>query len=274
MKRAFWGLILSFCMAISAASLTEAAGLFDSQNTGPKILIGEIQSYGDYELQADAFQIFADKLCQELNQHKLMVTGNTGKMSNEEGRHSEGGAGEGALLSKIHMDAIVHGHQFEHGYAAAKLVRYADATMGRRFFYDEERVAAWKKQPQQTYFLSQGVQAAAKKIAGKYGATYLLFVNVKDVDVRLKHGMFASHTTNETRGKKMKAALDYYLINASTGRVYEGHCENKKTAQMYNFALVQGGKGMDVAELLNHIMEAQTDDIVKDIVKNGMKAVH
>ena len=30
---------------------------------------------------------------------------------------------------------------------------------------------------------------------------------------------------------------------------------------------------MNVDELLNHVMEAQTDDIVKDMVKNGMKAV-
>lgn len=272
MRRAFLGLILFVCMTVSVMTNSEAAGMFDRQNAGPKIFISEIQSYGDYELQANAFEIFADKLRQELNQQKLMTTSKL-TVTNEAGRHSEGDAGEGALLSQIHMDAIVHGHQFEHGYAAAKLVRYADAVMGRKVFYDEERVAAWKKQPQQTYFLSQGLQPVAKRIAEKYGASYLLFVNVKDVDVRLKHGMFASHTTDETKGKKMKASLDYYLVNASTGRVYEGHCENKKTAQMYNLALVQGGKGMNVNELLNHIMEAQTDDIVKDMIKNGMKAV-
>lgn len=272
MRRACLGWILSLCMMISAVSQTEAARLFDSRNAGVKIFIGEIQSYGDYELKASAFENFADKLRQELNQQNLMAISNA-TVTNEEGRHSEGASGEGAVLSKIHMDAIVHGHQFEHGYAAAKLVRYADETMGRKVFYDDERVAAWKKQPQQTYFLSQGVQPAARRIAEKYGAAYLLFVNVKDVDVRLKHGLFASHTTKENRGKKMKAALDYYLINASTGRVYEGHCENRKTAQLYNLALVQGGKGMNVDELLNHVMEAQTDDIVKDMVKNGMKAV-
>ena len=272
MRRAFLGLILFVCMTVSAMTNTEAAGLFASQNTGPKIFIGEVQSYGDYELQANAFENFADKLRQELNQQKLMTISNS-TVTNEAGRHSEGAAGEGELLSRLHMDAIVHGHQFEHGYAAAKLIRYADAVMGRKVFYDEERVAAWKKQPQQTYFLSQGIQPVAKKIADQYGASYLLFVNLKDVDVRLKHGVFASHTTAETKGKKMTASLDYYLVNASTGRVYEGHCENKKTAQMYNLALVQGGKGMNVDELLNHIMEAQTNDIVNDMVKNGIKAV-
>ena len=31
----------------------EAASLFDTSAGGPKILIGEIQSYGDYELKAE-----------------------------------------------------------------------------------------------------------------------------------------------------------------------------------------------------------------------------
>lgn len=273
LRKLLSGLVMSMCIILSAVGCGEAAGLFASQNAGPKIFIGEVQSYGDYELRAEAFDSFADKLRQELNDQKLNAISNA-TVTNEAGRHSQGGSDEAAQLSRLHMDAIVHGHQFEHGYAAAKLVRYADDAMGRKYFYDIPRVEAWKKQAQQPYYLSQNMQPLAQQIANAYGASYLLFVNVKDVDFRLKHGMFASRSTRETRGKKIKASLDYYLINVQTGKVYEGHCENKKTAQMYNLAIVQGGKGMNVDELLNSIMESQTDDIVKDILKNGMKAVN
>ena len=64
----------------------------------------------------------------------------------------------------------------------------------------------------------------------------MLFVNLKDFDVRLKHSIFATHTERETKGKKLSASLDYYLVNARTGRVYEKHLENKKTAQMVTSA--------------------------------------
>ena len=52
--------------------------------------------------------------------------------------------------------------------------------------------------------------------------------------MRLKHSIFATYTERETKGKKLSASLDYYLVNAQTGRVYEKHIENK-TAQMINF---------------------------------------
>ena len=39
-----------------------AAGLFHNAGSGPRIFIGEVQSYGDYELKREAFDTFADKL--------------------------------------------------------------------------------------------------------------------------------------------------------------------------------------------------------------------
>lgn len=249
----------------------EAAGLFQKQATS-MILLGEVQSYGDYELKADSFNTFADKLCQEMQAKQLNVIGRA-NMTNEAGRHATGGSDDDAMLSTIHMDAIIHGHQFDHGYAAAKLVHYADATMGRKNFFDDEKIEAWRKKADTTYRLTPTVQTMAQQVAQKYNAAYLLFVNVKDVDVRLKHNWFASSTDKATRGKKMSAALDYYIINVKTGLVYEGHCENKKTAQMMNYLIAQTGKGMSVVEMLNQVMEAQTVDLVNDLTKKGMKAV-
>ena len=275
MKAIYVAVVLVMLLGISWTEPTEAAGLFGDPAAGSKILIGEIQSYGDYELKADYFDDFADKLSRQLKDQKLAQAfrGNA-NMTNEGGRHDEAGADtEDARLSQIHMDAIVRGHQYERGFAAAKLIRYGDAVLGRRYFFDTEKIEAWRKQQDMPYRLGPERQAEAQAIADRYGASYLLFCNIDDVDVRLKHTMFASHTDRESRGKKIRTSLDYYIINAQTGKVYEGHCENKKTSQMMNFVLVKYGRGMQVENMLNEIMEAQVTDIVKDLMKKGMQAV-
>lgn len=273
MGRKIWkiGLLFFSCLLMPLLNI-QAAGLFQHHAAGPVILIGEVQSYGDYESKSNIFNTFADQLNQQLQTKKITVI-NRGDMTNEAGRHDANGTPEDEELSQIHMDAIVHGHQFDYGYAAAKLKRYADAHVGRAHFYDDEKIKEWQKRDKETYRLSPEMQSAAQTIAAKYGATDILFVNAKDIDVRLKGTVFASKTERETRGKKMKAHLDYYLIHANTGIVYEGHLENSKSAQMMNFGIVQSGKGMNVDEMLNAVMKVQTKEIAEDIAEKGLKAV-
>lgn len=269
-KRLFLLMALLLSLALTGTP-AQAAGLFGGPS-GSAVFVGEVQSYGDYELKADACATFVDKLADALRQQGIAVSGRA-DLTNEEGRHDAIGSGdEAAKLSEIHMDAIVHGHQFDRGYTAAKLAHYADMTMGRAYFHQEDRLAAWKKSTQ-TYRLSPEKQRTAAAIAGKYGAKYLLFVNLKDFDVRLKHSIFATHTERETKGKKLSASLDYYLVNAQSGRVYEKHIENKKTAQMINFGLGKTGKGMDVDTLLGEVMETSAKDIAVDIKKKGLDEV-
>lgn len=271
LKRLFLLMALLLSLALTGTP-AQAAGLFGGTSTGESVFVGEVQSYGDYELKADACATFVDKLADALRQQGIAVSGRP-DLTNEEGRHDAIGSGdEAAKLSEIHMDAIVHGHQFDRGYTAAKLAHYADLTMGRAYFHQEDRLAAWKKSTQ-TYRLSPEKQRTAAAIAGKYGAKYLLFVNLKDFDVRLKHSIFATHTERETKGKKLSASLDYYLVNAQSGRVYEKHIENKKTAQMINFGLGKTGKGMDVDTLLGEVMETTAKDIAVDIKKKGLDEV-
>ena len=268
--------VIAFVMMIGIWGIpAEAASLFDTSAGGPKILIGEIQSYGDYELKAEYFDDFADKLSRQLQANKLMLAFRGNKnLTNESGRHDGADTDtEDVRLSEIHMDAIVRGHQYERGFAAAKLIRYGDATLGRRHFFDTEKIEAWRKQPDVTYHLTPERQTEAQAIADRYGARYLLFCSIDDVDVRLKHTMFASRTDKESRGKKIRASLEYYIVNTQTGKVYEGHCENKKTSQMLNFAVAKFGKGMQVENMLNEIMDAQVMDIANDLTKKGMQAV-
>lgn len=271
-KLAFLCGLITFMFSLVA---TPAEAGFLQQAEGDRVMLAEVQSYGDYELKPAFFQTLADKLAQLLSEQKVpLVYCDSADMTNENGRHSTGNAsGTDETLSRIHMDAIVRGHQFNYGFAAAKLIRYADAAVGRKHFYDDAAVKAWREQPTQLYHLTPAVQDQAQRVAKQNGAKYLLFVNVKDVDVRLKHTMFATHTERETRGKKMKAALDYYIVNTETGKVYEGHCDNKKTAQMLNLAIVQTGKGMSVDEMLNQVMEAQAGDVTNDFCRNGFPAV-
>ena len=273
MGRKVWKLsVLFFCCLLFPLMNIQAAGLFQHRTSGPVILIGEIQSYGDYELKPVFFNTFADRLNHQLQNRKVAVI-DRGNVTNEAGRHDWNGTPEDRQLSQIHMDAIVHGHQFEYGYATAKLKRYADEKVGRAHFYDDAKTKEWHERDRETYRLSPELQPVIQQIADKYGATDILFVNDKDIDVRLKGTVFASKTERETRGKKMKARLDYYLVNASTGVVYEGHFENKKTAQMMNFGIVQSGKGMNVDEMLNAVMKVQSEEVAEDVVKNGLKAV-
>ncbi len=250
----------------------QAAGLFEKKQVGTEIFIGEVQSYGDYELKADACATFVDKLSEALQKQGFTVIGRA-DLTNESGRHEAIGTGDEAeRLSEIHMDAIVHGHQFDRGYTAAKLAHYADAAMGRAYFHQEDRIAAWKKSTA-PYHLSPAKQQDAERIGREYGAEYLLFVNLKDFDVRLKHSIFATHTERETKGKKLSASLDYYLVNTQTGKTYESHIENKKTAQMVNFGLGKTGKGMDVDTLLGEVMETSARDIAGEIKKRGFSEV-
>lgn len=265
-KNVFLLAALLFALPLTGTP-AQAAGLFGGTPVGDSVFVGEVQSYGDYELKADACATFVDKLAEALRQQGIAVSGRA-DLTNEEGRHDAIGSGdEAAELSEIHMDAIVHGHQFDRGYTAAKLAHYADMVMGRAYFHQEERLAAWHKSTQ-VYRLSPDKQRTAAAIAAKYGADYMLFVNLKDFDVRLKHSIFATHTERETKGKKMTSSLDYYLVNAETGRVYEHHFEDKKTAQMVNFGLGQTGKGMAVDTLLGEVLEAQANALAKDLAKH------
>ena len=242
------------CFCALSVRPAEAGALFQKQ--GSLIFLGEVQSYGDDELKSVFFDTFADKPSAALAEQGLSYTGSA-DLTNEAGRHQATGAdGEAADLSEIHMDAIVHGHQYDRGETAAKLAHYADAVMGRGYFHDEDRLKAWRSQPDATYPLAPEKQRLAKVIADRHGAKYLLF------------GIFATHTERETKGKKMKSSLDYYLVNAETGRVYEHHFEDKKTAQLLNFGLGQTGKGMAVDTLLGEVLEAQAKALAKDLAKH------
>ena len=83
--------VIAFVMMIGIWGIpAEAASLFDTSAGGPKILIGEIQSYGGYELKAEYFDDFADKLSQQLQANKLMLAFRGNKNLTNEGEQDDG----------------------------------------------------------------------------------------------------------------------------------------------------------------------------------------
>mgnify|MGYP000195430743 CR=1 FL=1 len=71
MGRKIWkiGLLFFSCLLIPLLNI-QAAGLFQHHAAGPVILIGEVQSYGDYESKSAIFNTFADQLNQQLQAKK------------------------------------------------------------------------------------------------------------------------------------------------------------------------------------------------------------
>ena len=125
-KNVFLLAALLFALPLTGTP-AQAAGLFGGTQAGDSVFVGEVQSYGDYELKADACATFVDKLAEALRQQGIAVSGRA-DLTNEEGRHDAIGSGdEAAELSEIHMDAIVHGHQFDVKYTYEALARCAAA---------------------------------------------------------------------------------------------------------------------------------------------------
>ena len=65
LKRLFLLMALLLSLALTSTP-AQAAGLFGGTSTGESVFVGEVQSYGDYELKADACATFVDKLADAL----------------------------------------------------------------------------------------------------------------------------------------------------------------------------------------------------------------
>ena len=251
-----------FCLApVALAKPFAKAG-------GPGILIGEVASYGDYSLQPFFFENLRDLLTERLQ--------GCGKFRVETRR--TGGTdvpnAEDEAFSLVHMDAIVHGHQFRREMGGARIIRFADSVLGREHFLDEDRLESWRKKPDDPYRLSPEAAEAARRLGAAYGAEYILFCNMYDVNIMLNRSLFnAPVEDTEWRAKEIMASMNFYLVDAKTGRVFEGHNRTEKRGQIIDIVIGQYGKGFTVEQLLYCVLEYQTDRTVKKILSTGLKAV-
>ena len=268
----FFRIVLILIMTIFCMSGVTFAGVFDSNSTGPRILLAEVKGYGENELKPEFLEHFREILGDQMQMSK--------KIQVDLSRLSEGiflnldqQQPEDKLFSIIHMDAIAHSHLYRREFANAQMIRYGDSIMGKKYYQDDEQTAKRRKLEGQPYNLTLNVDYMVKELAQKYNADYMLFVNLRDADVlRKTGGIFGTHTTeedivNSLRGKKVTFELEYYLINTKTGKVFEGQNSQKKSAVMKNIVVGKEGVKTNAAQLLTDILKQQAVQIVK-VVEN------
>ena len=225
---------------------------FEKFNDLPGIVICEVKSYGENTLKKEFLTTFAELLAEKLQE--------SGKFRLEQRMNMT--TVEKALLSEMHMDAIVNSRNFIKAESSMDLVRYS------------ESVSKKGKAKEETHFASGYMKAKMREVAREHNAKYLAFCNVKMVDVILKNPMTSSELDEQSlKGMKMRMAVDYYLVNADTGKVFAGTSFTDKTTQVVNLLFVKHGKTFTVQQLLHAILESQADRVADHISHEGLDKV-
>lgn len=225
---------------------------FEKFNDLPGIVICEVKSYGENTLKKEFLTTFAELLAEKLQE--------SGKFRIEQRMNMT--TVEKAMLSEMHMDAIVNSRNFVKAESSMDLVRYS------------ESVPKKGKTKGETYFASGYMKAKMREVARTHNAKYLAFCNVKMVDVVLKNPMTTSELDEQSlKGMRMRMVVDYYLVNADTGKVFAGTSFTDKTTQVVNLLFVKHGKTFTVQQLLHAILESQADRVADHISHKGLDKV-
>ncbi len=251
------------------AAFNRTAGL-------PTILIGEVRGYGETELIPKYFDDFRDELATALRQSKKINVDVSRVMST-----SAQPSDEDKLFSLLHKDAIAHSPLYRREYANAEMIRYGDMIMGggdpkkgKQYYQNDEITKQRSKLAGKPYDLTFTAVNEVKKLGQKYGADYILFVNLRDADVwRKTGGIFGTGTTEELRGKKIQVELEYYLINTRTGKVFEGQNAEKKTSLTTNVLIGKYGNNFKVQDMVNYVLEDQAKKVAAGVLGKAIKAI-
>lgn len=253
-------LALIFCLVSSA----EAA--FEQANKGPKILLAEVASYGQFELKpefmANFYDVIREKLQESFSVESRMTL--TGEPSDED-----------EIFSVIHMDAIAHSRLYRRELANVKMTRYGDSVKGKAYYQDEYKTAERLKLEGKPYSLTPEIYNKVIELGRQYGVEYMLFCNVRDADVwRKTGGIFgASPSSYDLRGKRVQVEMEYFLVNVKNGKVFEGQNADKRTSLTTSVIIGKYGNNYTVGDMVNYVLQDQADKLVKNLVKRGLKAV-
>lgn len=246
-------------LCIAVLSSTVFAAPFESQGNGKKIMVGEVQCYGQYDLSSFV-SILQDR-----------VTDNMYEKSNKFNVVS--GMPNPELMKKVHMNAIVRGHLYNRGTSGPELIRYANEVLGKGYRPTDAEVQAKLKQAGTPYSLSPEIKEALKSYAASEGVDYLLFANLNYVEVWLKNSIFSAKVADQFRGKSVTFNVEYYLVNAHTGMVFDNVSNKKTTAQQLNMIIVAGGKDMDMAMVISGILDKHVKEIIKNVSGSGFSSL-
>jgi hypothetical protein len=254
--RIFYSLLMLLGMLLTWQTTSYAA--FGQNSNLPSIAICEVKSYGENSLRQEFFYTFEELLTEKLQEsHKLRVE----PIVNVDPVFSDG-----VMLplddffATIHMNAIVNGKEFDRARANRRLVKYYDSLPRK------------PKGTGNVYFLAPELRQRIQEIGQMNGYDYLLFCNLKYVDVALK-GNENILTFQTVKGSKLKLNMDYYLINAHTGKVLEGTSFADKSSQVFDVIFVKYGKSFTVAQMLQTLLEVQAGRTVDRITSEGLRQV-
>ena len=246
------GLALMLMVLVVWVIQVPAYAAFEKFNDLPGIVICEVKSYGENTLKKEFLTTFAELLAEKLQE--------SGKFRIEQRMNMT--TVEKALLSEMHMDAIVNSRNFIKVESSMDLVRYSESVHKKG------------KAKGETHFARGHMKAKMREVAREHDAKYLAFCNVKMVDVVLKNPMTSSELNEQSlKGMKMSMAVDYYLVNADTGKVFAGTSFTDKTTQVVNLLFLKHGKTFTVQQLLHAILESQADRVADHILHEGLDKV-
>lgn len=249
-------LLVAFMLCICFTSDTHAA--FQMAKEGaPGLAVCEVNCYGENALRQEYFFTFEEMLIENLQNSKKfqMEDKQTFTPVLPDGTNVQ----LDTFFKELHQHSIINGKSFMKEEANIELVHYWDAHPGEKSVKD-------------TYLLKGDFKDKVKHLAAQNNVKYLVFCNLKDVDVQAKtHTLGAG--IKDLDGLKIRVDMDYYLINAETGLIYEGHSFTDKTAEVRNFILIQTGKTIEVQELVTAMLKAQAKRACDDICSKGLSMV-
>lgn len=254
--------ILLIVVAYMMVAATVMAAPFENankDNSGVGTMLGEAACYGEYEVDSQ----FIGSLDAAINE--ALYQSSKFKVISAPIDYE--------LFHKVHKDVIVRGHFYNRGTSNAEVIHYANEVLGKGYRPTDEEVKAKKKMAGTPYSLSPTVAMELKEYAIANGVKYLVFCNLNNVEMWFKNSIFNKPVDAAFRGKNIRTEIDYYLVNTYTGKVYDGHSDEDKTAQQMNLFVADTGVGMTVDAVARAIMDIHVKKIIRKLESDGLKAV-
>ncbi len=244
-------------LILNVVASAPAYAIFEQDMSLPGVVVCEVESYGEDALRQEYFYTFEELLIDQLRSSKSFRVEQ--KLNVDPVLDNGEKVDLDYFFSIVHMDAIARGENFVQERSHMRLVRYARSIEG-------------DLAKEGDYSVSLSLKETLKKIGELHHVKYLIFCNLKNVEVDLKKNI-AFYQRDDLKGMKLKMDMDYYLVNTENGKIFEGHSFADKTAQIIDVVVLKYGKSITVQQLLHTILERQAERAVEHFAAKGINAV-
>lgn len=240
--RNIWRIFLLIVMIVGVNLPFGSVGFaaFEPLRSLEGVAVCEVAGYGEQSLKKEFLAIFRDLLSEKIQETKLVRVERILRNQTADEQN----------LSKIHMQAIVCNDDFEEEKANMELYKYWEAQ---------------KKEEIEEDNLTSSQKAWIRKFGIKNNVKYLVFCNVKEIDVKVRrNGSIVSE--DELRKMKLKLDVDYCVIECQTGKINRGNSFTDKSMGIVDLLIVKYGKKVTIQQLLHMIFDKQATRISEDII--------